>query len=94
MISKLAVQMYTIREHTQSRTDLEKSLRKISDIGYPAVQASAVKAMQGESPEVTVADFRRMLDDNGLRCIATHRNWDDLHQQYRKGNRAPPQFGV
>ena len=78
MESKLAVQMFTVREHTKTATELAETLRRISGIGYPAVQMSAVGAMNGESPEVGPEEARRMLDDNGLRCIATHRPWDRL----------------
>ena len=34
--------------------------------------------MAGENPEVDARSARRMLDDNGLRCIATHRSWESL----------------
>jgi sugar phosphate isomerase/epimerase len=76
--SKLAVQMYTVREHTKTTRDLADSLRRIAQIGYPAVQLSAVGAMNGDTPEVNAGAARRMLDDNGLRCIATHRSWEAL----------------
>lgn len=77
-MSKLAVQMYTVREFTKTRADLSETLKKIAAIGYPAVQVSAVGAMNGDSPEVDAGEMRRMLDDHGLRCIATHRPWDAL----------------
>ncbi len=78
LASKLAVQMFTIRDFTKTAKDLAESLAKISAMGYPAVQLSAVGAMSGDSPEVSAEQARRMLDDNGLKCIATHRGWDDL----------------
>lgn len=77
-MSKLAVQMYTVRDFTKTRKEFEESLRKIRALGYPAVQLSAVGAMNGDSPEVDAATARRLLDDNGLKCIATHRSWDQL----------------
>lgn len=70
--------MYTVREHTKTARELAESLEKIARIGYRAVQISAVGAMNGETPEVDAALARRMLDDNGLSCIATHRSWDGL----------------
>ncbi|HEX8551821.1 MAG TPA: sugar phosphate isomerase/epimerase [Abditibacteriaceae bacterium] len=76
--ANLAVQMYTIRDFITTEKDLAESLKKIKDIGYNAVQLSAVGAMNGESPEVSAARARQLLDDNGLKCIATHRSWDDL----------------
>lgn len=78
MDSKLAVQMYTLREHTESAADLAKTLEKVAAIGYPAIQISAVKAMAGDNPQVDVRTARKMLDDHGLKCIATHRSWDGL----------------
>jgi sugar phosphate isomerase/epimerase len=84
MSSKLAVQMYTIRDFLHTAKDLEESLRKIRDIGYPAVQISAVKAMSGDSPEVSAAQAKKMLDDNGLKCIATHVGWDSLANNTEK----------
>ena len=78
MQSQLAVQMYTVRDFTKTALGLGQSLEKIRDIGYPAVQLSAVGAMSGESPEVSAVQARQMLDDNGLKCIATHRSWDSL----------------
>ncbi|GAB4451916.1 MAG: sugar phosphate isomerase/epimerase [Armatimonadaceae bacterium] len=80
--SQLAVQMYTVRDHTKTAAAFAESLEKIAKIGYPAVQLSAVGAMntpEGASkPEVDARTVRQMLDDNGLKCIATHRSWDQL----------------
>jgi len=81
---KLAVQMFTLRNHTKTASDLAESFKKISDIGYSAVQLSAVGAMKGDKPEVDAAEARRMLDDNGLKCIATHRPWDSLMNETEK----------
>ena len=78
MSSKSAVQMYTLRDHTTTAKDFAASLKKVSDIGYTAVQFSAIGCMNGESPEVDAAVARRTLDDNGLKCIATHRSLDSL----------------
>jgi sugar phosphate isomerase/epimerase len=74
-MKKLAVQLYTVRDFLTTRADLIASLQKISQIGYTAVQVSAVKAFE---TEVDAKELRKLLDDNGLRCIATHRSWDRL----------------
>ena len=81
---KLAVQMYTLREHTKTSAGLAHSLKTISDIGYTAVQMSAVGAMAGDSPEVDAKTARQMLEDNGLSCIATHRQWPQLAEETEK----------
>jgi len=78
MASKIAAQMFTLREHTKTAVDLASTLKKISDIGYTAVQLSAVGCMNGDNPEVDAKTARKMLDDNGLKCIATHRGWTNF----------------
>jgi sugar phosphate isomerase/epimerase len=70
--------MYTVRELTKSAADLAATLKKISAMGYPAVQMSGVGAMSGDNPEVDPQTARKMLDDNGLKCVATHRPWPRL----------------
>ncbi|NRA36532.1 MAG: hypothetical protein HRU15_00185 [Planctomycetes bacterium] len=78
MASKIALQLFTVREHTKTASDFSQTLQKARAIGYTAVQLSAVGCMNGEQPEVDAQTAKQMLDDNGLRCIATHRSWDDL----------------
>ena len=70
--------MYTVRDVTRTAAEFADTLSRIRSIGYEAVQISAVGAMAGGSPEVSAAAARRLLDDNGLRCIATHRSWESL----------------
>ncbi len=78
MANKTAVQLFTVRDYTKTEKDLAETLSKISKIGYTAVQVSAVGAMQGASPAVSADMMKKMLDDNGLKCIATHRPWENL----------------
>ncbi len=78
LTSQIAAQLYTVREFTKTAKDFRRTLEKIQAIGYPAVQISAVGAMAGDAPATSAADARRMLDDLGLACIATHRSWDSL----------------
>lgn len=80
-VAKLAAQLFTVREFTHTARGLAGTLAKVSRIGYPAVQMSSIGAMSGVSPQVTAKDARAMLDDNNLRCIATHRSWDDLRHK-------------
>ncbi|MBN2713396.1 MAG: sugar phosphate isomerase/epimerase [Planctomycetes bacterium] len=78
MSCKIAAQMFTLRDFTKTGKDLAETLKKVAEIGYPAVQMSAVGCMNGETPEISAKEAKKMLDDNGLKCIATHRNWDNL----------------
>ncbi len=74
----LAAQMYTVRDFTHTASGFVQTVEAIAAIGYEAVQLSAVGAMNGDAPEVTAIQARKILDESGLKCIATHRNWDDL----------------
>ena len=38
---KLAAQLYTIHDYTKNEADIERSLNKIKEIGYNAIQISA-----------------------------------------------------
>jgi sugar phosphate isomerase/epimerase len=68
---KLAAQMYTLREFTQTPEALDEALGKVAEIGYPAVQLSAIGAL--DQGLIDAAGIRALLDKYGLRCCATHR---------------------
>lgn len=78
MIDKLAVQMFTLRDFTATGSDLATSLQRVAAMGYKAVQMSAIQCMGGDAPDVSAGQAKAMLDDCGLKCIATHRSWDAL----------------
>jgi sugar phosphate isomerase/epimerase len=82
--SQLAVQMYTLRDYVKTADDFALTLKKISNIGYRAVQLSSIATMNGDAPEVSPEQARTLLDENNLRCAATHRSWDDLTQRTSK----------
>ncbi len=78
MKNHVAAQMFTLREFTKTEADFADALRKVSDIGYTAVQLSAVGCMGGDSPEVDAKRAAQLLADHGLKCIATHRGVDGI----------------
>ncbi|MBX3000274.1 MAG: sugar phosphate isomerase/epimerase [Caldilineaceae bacterium] len=67
----LAAQLYTIREYTKTKEDFAASMRKIREIGYTAVQVSAI----GPIPP---AEVKRIVDENGLTICITHIGWPRL----------------
>ncbi len=69
--SRLAAQLYTVREFTRTAEDLAASLKKIRDIGYTAVQVSAIGPIPHE-------DVKKFADDNGLTICNTHIAYDRL----------------
>jgi sugar phosphate isomerase/epimerase len=67
----LAAQLYTVREFTQSAADLAASLKRVKEIGYTAVQVSAI----GPIPDTEV---KAMVDDLGLTICITHTAYPKL----------------
>jgi len=60
---QISLQLYTVREQTAH--DMPGTLRRISEIGYPAVEFAGYG---GLSPE----DLRTILDDLGIRASGAH----------------------
>ena len=67
--SVIAAQMYTVRDFTKTPADIARTLAKIRQIGYEAVQFSALGPCEP-------AELARMLKDNGLTCCSTHTGWN------------------
>ena len=67
----LAAQLYTVRDFTKTAADLATSLKKVADIGYKAVQVSAIGPIPHE-------EVKRMVDDLGLAICNTHIGYDEL----------------
>ncbi|MBD3182604.1 TIM barrel protein [Candidatus Poribacteria bacterium] len=73
----LAAQLYTIREFMKTPADMAKSLKKIKEIGYDAVQLS------GHGP-VADEEMKKMLDDAGLVVCATHTSYQLMRDEPQK----------
>ena len=71
---RLAAQLYTIREFTQTAADFAASMKKIRAIGYRAVQISGI----GPIPD---AEVKAIVDDLGLAVCNTHTGYDLLWHQ-------------
>ncbi|MEC0227531.1 sugar phosphate isomerase/epimerase family protein [Paenibacillus alba] len=69
----IAAQLYTVREFTRTEKDLRETFRKIKDIGYQAVQISAI----GPIPPDLV---KAMADEAQLRICATHTSFQRLNE--------------
>ncbi|MEM9295292.1 MAG: sugar phosphate isomerase/epimerase [Planctomycetota bacterium] len=73
MSIQYGAQMYTLREHCQTPSDIAKSCKKVKAMGYDGIQASAAGFN-----DIDAGELRRILDDNGLVCGATHKSMDLL----------------
>ncbi|MCL1845994.1 MAG: sugar phosphate isomerase/epimerase [Defluviitaleaceae bacterium] len=59
-------QLYTIREHMQTREDFRRSMKRIAEIGFTCVQ------MSGVSAEISAEEIAETCGENGLEIIITH----------------------
>jgi len=67
----IAAQLYTLREFLKTPEDIAATLRKVREIGYEAVQLSALGPIETHR-------LKEILDENGLVVCATHIGWDRL----------------
>ena len=70
--SVIAAQLYTCRDFTDTLEDMDKTLGKLAQIGYEAVELSAIGA------EHTAEQMKELLDRHGLIVCATHTGFADL----------------
>jgi sugar phosphate isomerase/epimerase len=75
---KIAAQLYTFRDHVGTPEEFRQTLSKIKEIGCDAVQISAVPWLSVDDPIAPANDAKAILDDLGMRCIATHRDWKSV----------------
>ena len=62
---KIGVQLYTVRNSTQTLDDFSLALRRVADMGYRTIQVSGTCAFEAEW-------LRDELKKNGLECAVTH----------------------
>jgi sugar phosphate isomerase/epimerase len=70
-LEQVAAQLYTIRTYTRNSADFAESMSKLREIGFRAVQVSAI----GPIPDDEVI---RILDGEGLTCCAVHAAGTDI----------------
>ena len=72
--SQIAVTLFNLRDYCQNESDFDRTLDRLCEIGYKAVQVSAVP--------LPADVIRKQLDKHELYCCATHDNYfmtnDDL----------------
>jgi len=71
MVINIAAQLYTLRDFTKTPADFAKTIQRVAELGYKAVQVSAI----GPIPTPEVA---KVLKDNGVVCCATHAGLEQL----------------
>lgn len=68
---KIAAQLYTLREFLKTAEDIEKTLKKVKEIGYEAIQVSGMGPIDPQ-------DLKTIVDREDLTICATHIGFDRL----------------
>lgn len=74
MDKRIGAQLFTVRDFTQTKEDFEETIRKISGIGYKAVQISAVGNI---APE----DMKAICDKYNMKITCTHKSYEDYTER-------------
>lgn len=69
--SVIAAQLYTLREFTKTLEDIRKTFKKVSELGYEAVQVSGMGPIEPD-------ELKKIAEGEGLRIIATHIAYDSI----------------
>jgi sugar phosphate isomerase/epimerase len=72
-IGQVAIQLYTLRERMKSREDIESTLKRVKEIGYPAIQISGLNW-----DFISEAEMVALCDELGLTICATHESAGDV----------------
>lgn len=73
--TQIGVQMYTLRDFCETPSDIASTLKKLKDMGFGAIQASA-----SGFNTIDANELKTILDDTGMVCAATHSPLDKLKE--------------
>ena len=72
--SQLAAQLYTVRDFTNTPADIATTMKKVKQLGYDAVQCSALGVIDAH-------ELKRIVDGEGLTICATHTDYDRMRDE-------------
>ncbi len=76
MDKRIGAQLYTCRKFCQTIEGLDSTMKKVSEIGYKAVQISGVPR------EFTGRQIKECADRYGLKIACTHRDFDEFTERF------------
>jgi sugar phosphate isomerase/epimerase len=72
--TKIAAQMYTLRDFTKTPADIATTMKKVKNIGYDVVQLSALGP-------IDTGELKKILDGEGLKVCATHTSYQRMRDE-------------
>ncbi|MEX0745196.1 MAG: sugar phosphate isomerase/epimerase, partial [Phycisphaeraceae bacterium] len=73
--TQIGAQMFTLRDYCKTPADIASTCKKLADMGFGAIQASAAGF-----GSIDAKELKKILDDNGMVCAATHRGLDEMRE--------------
>ena len=70
-LSKIAAQLYTVRDFTKTAKDFEDTLKKLKGIGYDAIQVSAIGP-------IDYKEVKRIAESFDMKICVTHSPFDRM----------------
>ena len=72
--SRIAAQLYTLRDFTKTPADIAQTMKKVKQIGYDAVQCSALGPIEPK-------ELKRIVDGEGITICATHTGYERMRDE-------------
>jgi len=72
--SQLAAQLYTLRDFTKTPSDIAQTMKKVKQLGYDAVQCSALGPIDPH-------ELKEIVDGEGLTICATHTSYERMRDE-------------
>ncbi len=72
--SQLAAQLYTLRDFTKTSADIAQTMKKVKQLGYDAVQCSALGPIDPH-------ELKEIVDGEGLTICATHTSYERMRNE-------------
>jgi sugar phosphate isomerase/epimerase len=76
-MTQIAAQLYTLREFTKRPADIARTLKKVANIGYEAVQVSGIGKIEPN-------ELKEIAAGEGLAICATHISYDSMRDEPQK----------
>lgn len=76
--SKIALQLYTIRDFMNTPEDVRASLKKLSEIGYKQLELAGYA--DGKFYDFAPKEFKKIVNDLGMEIISSHTSVESASQ--------------
>lgn len=68
MAKPISVQLFSLRQYSETREDFIKVLKRVADIGFKGVEPAGFH-------DIPPAEFKKIIDDLGLQIFSSHSPW-------------------